>query len=329
MGMLDSIMGGASAPAAVVQVVQAPTPAVVQAPAVVQPPTAPQRMKIVDFPAGAIEAKDAIQGQQYIVNGVRCMFLCGTNGDQQSFIPLAGGQPQLVGREHPVLPAAVADAQPAAPAPAPAAQALPLVQPPDAPKSNPALAAKPPPPDAPPAVVAKAIADGVIKTEAPAAPAPVVVQPAPAAAPEAPAAAAPAEPAAPKRTRAKKADSDSAPAPAAQQVATTPTPSTDASGIHLYFGCSPIGVAAQHLGGYVDALERECLAAAQQNVPDIRMCADSTFGFGKWRGFMAKAARERLPAPGRYIVTRGDERIECVAESLAAILPPGHVTIGG
>lgn len=116
-----------------------------------------------------------------------------------------------------------------------------------------------------------------------------------------------------------------------------PTHSADGSteygpmgGVRLYFGCSPIGVATQTLGAYVDALERELLVKGQLGVHDVRVAQDSTFGFNKWKGYLAEMAKEKPPPAGFYVVTGyADERIALVAETLAQRAEPGCVTRGG
>jgi hypothetical protein len=102
------------------------------------------------------------------------------------------------------------------------------------------------------------------------------------------------------------------------------------AGVHLYFGCSPIGVSTQTLGPYVDTLERELITKGQMGVHDVRVAQDSTFGFNKWKGYLADMARETPPPAGHYIVTGyADERVSVVAETLAQRAEPGAVTRGG
>ena len=100
-------------------------------------------------------------------------------------------------------------------------------------------------------------------------------------------------------------------------------------GLFLYFDCAPVGVATQSLGEYVDTLDALFSEKAQikplstdadgSGVYDVRSVSSQDFGFGKWKGFFAKLAAERPPADGHYLVTRGDERVEVVAEALTAI----------
>ncbi len=119
-------------------------------------------------------------------------------------------------------------------------------------------------------------------------------------------------------------------APAA--VAPPPiAPVVAAAGIYLYFGCTPMGVPTASLVPYVEALDVKLRDATKAGGFDIRMIEDRNhpFAFGKWKPYLAGAAREIAPPPGHYVVTYGDERVECAADSLAATLPPGHVVRGG
>lgn len=129
-----------------------------------------------------------------------------------------------------------------------------------------------------------------------------------------------------------------APAPAAapggvQTHAVDGTAYGTLEGVKLYFGCSPVGVAAQHLGAYVDGLERQILTATQANICDLRVAADQTLGFSKWKGFLADICRETPPPAGHYVVMgHADERVSLVAETLAAriaALHPGNVIKAG
>ena len=90
-------------------------------------------------------------------------------------------------------------------------------------------------------------------------------------------------------------------------------------GLCLYFGCSPVNVATSTLHKYVEELDASLRKATQLNCPDIRTTTAQDFSFGKWRGYMAKLAVETPPPPGHYIITRGDERVEVVAEALIGL----------
>lgn len=104
-------------------------------------------------------------------------------------------------------------------------------------------------------------------------------------------------------------------------------------GVRLYLGCTPVGVAAQTLGPYVDQLERALMKGGQLNICDIRVAQDATFGFNKWKGFLSQMALESPPPPGHYVsLGYADERVACVAEALAAriaALHPGNVVKAG
>lgn len=251
MGMLSSMVSTPAAPAAPVT----------------------RKVPIEDVP---FTVAQAIQGNAYVVNGVNAKFLCNTDMGGTtfaSFMPLAGGAPILV---------TLGTVFTALPTPAlPFADRDPIVIPPDAPKSDPLLAAKPAPGTLPPAAA---------ETPAPDAPA------------------APAE----KKPRAKKA-------PAHEVVLfTSPTVATVETST-LYFGCAPVGVATSTLHAYVEELDKSLQKQAQIDLVDIRTAGDNVFGFGKWKGFMAKAALESMPAAGHYVVTPGDERIDCVANALSSV----------
>lgn len=104
-------------------------------------------------------------------------------------------------------------------------------------------------------------------------------------------------------------------------------------GVKLYFGCSPVGIAAQHLGPYVDQIERQIITKCQLNICDLRVAQDQTFGFNKWKGFLAEVCRETPPPPGHYVmIGYADERVALVAETLAARIAsihPGNVVKAG
>ena len=144
---------------------------------------------------------------------------------------------------------------------------------------------------------------------------------------------------APKRGRpvgAKNKPRD--PSPEAPVVVESPPPIAAApAGVHLYFGCSPVGVVTQTLHAYVDDLELEIIKVANQHGAsplkagdDLRTAEDKVFGFGKWKAYIKAAAKERTPSAGHYVVAQGaDERVDCAADALAAVLPPGSVVRGG
>lgn len=330
-----------SPPIPVVPIPLPPPPgvAVVQRKLVLPPtPTNPQTV-----PAGTmVLAKDAIQEHYYLVDGVPCRFIVNVaiaGKSMGSYVRMdSTGNPVLVELTKQIMvidpPASVVQA------PAdlgPHADALPIVVPPDAPSSNPALAALPPPADAPASVVARAVADGVIK---PAAPAPVATTLAPAAA-VAPARrgrppkVAPAEVKAPGEAPATSpVPSMPAAAPNAVQVAAVKAPVKTAD-VHLYIDCTPIGVTTLTLHVFVDAIQD----AINQHLPeadryeDFRTADDKTFGFGKWSGYFSGAAKELFfegkLSSGHYVVSGlGDERESVVAKTLTGLLPAGNVTVG-
>lgn len=273
------------------------------------PPKMPP-IQIVDESTGPdlkiVRVADAAQGRRYIIGGKVHTFLCFTplNGRSVgSFIPDGGGAPALMDPDNGVYEAP--------PNPAPV-----QILPPDAPKSNPALASRTPtvgvPIQTPSQVPASPIQTDQARPEE-------VAQ----------AQAAPAK-------RGRKPGSKNAPKDAAAPVA--PAPQAQATeggeefeGVHLYFGCAPIGIATQSLGAWADALEREILEHFQvsEQFIDIRSTGKhDDLGFGKWEGFMAKSAVSSPPPPGHYVVGYGDKRIEVAAQALAQTLPAGNVTVG-
>lgn len=308
MGLLSQMTGKANgvAPAAVTA---APPAAPVVAPAAPQKsePIQTQSAQVQPTQFVTIKAGDARPQKDYLVDGVSCRFLCLTAlGSTQfaSFMPTAGGPPTLKPPDYPVTPiVAVVPTQ---------ASMVPIISPPDAPKSDPALAAKPLPVITPSADAAEIVSGLKVAVGA--------------AAPPATAAAPAEEPK--KRGRKPKLSTEDVPSADAAAAAPAPTQPTMA-GVELYFGCSPVGVAVSFLGPYVDALEKKMMQLGQINVADLRVASDSVFGFGKWKGFLAKMAQEEPPPAGHYLVTGADERISCVADALAQIADPGNVTIGG
>lgn len=181
---------------------------------------------------------------------------------------------------------------------------LPIVLPPDAPKSEP---------------------KSMLKNEVLVAPA-VTAEPivAPPVTPPTPRAAAPSQPAPetrppPRRGRPPK-DPGAPPPPPPEKRPVSP-------GTFLYWKCSPMGVVTQSLQDYVVGLEGRIAEIAQRPVDDLRGDTSTEFGFGKWKAYLAAVARENPPPAGHYIVD-SDERSEVVAVALSSLLPPGHVVRG-
>ncbi len=303
MGMVSAMTG---VPAAVPQPIQVDS---------AEP--AKKRLVIKDVTAPAAVAANAQTGRDYTVHGegkgASCRFLClAPMGDQMyvSFIPLAGGPPVVVPGDTAVVELA-------------------LVVPPDAPKSDPALASKPLPP-------VPDIQPDAAHAAAAAFAAAVPITP----------------PVKEKKARAKKAEPaasmgnpetgegatpnvlkdnsiSSTPEPIHQDSA-KPAAMGSMEGVHLYFGCSPIGVQTTHLGHYVRRIEMELIKLAQLNLSgeDIRTANDKVFGFKMWTGYLAQMARENLPGPGHYVVTGGDERVQVVADALVPLALAGCVIVG-
>lgn len=156
---------------------------------------------------------------------------------------------------------------------------------------------------------------------APAPAAPVVSTPP--ADPPAPAAPAdpPAEPAK-RRGRPLKAPPPeaTAPAPAVAQTPAAPTlasPSRPPSGVHLYFGCGPVGIATSTLHSYVAALDAQIRQGLQDTALDVRLSQAEPLKYKGWQAVLMIAAQNSPPPPGHYVVPGyGDDRIDAVAQAL-------------
>lgn len=295
-----------------------PPPVVTQAPPPPAPPKPPAQAQPLGLGPRVIKAREAIQEAVYTVgNGVKAKFLTPVtkaSGTQRyAFIPLSGGGPIQLDGDASIVGEAVGQ--------------LPAILPPDAPVSNPLLAAREPAvPSAPQAAPStpQNEAQMVAALEASVAQAPAASD---------------------KKTRKRTAKiEDVSEVPAVTNLGTNPVKVFDAgghqvlvvppappavvtsreasvaegaSGFSLYFVGSPVGVPTKTLNTYVEALDAEIRKAGQLNCPDIRLApGQSDFGFGRWKAFLAKLALEMPPPPGHYIVTSGDERIDCVANAL-------------
>lgn len=138
--------------------------------------------------------------------------------------------------------------------------------------------------------------------------------------PPAPAAPAdpPAEPAK-RRGRPPKAPApeSSAPAPAAPAAPTLASPSRPPSGVHLYFGCGPVGIATLTLHSYVAALDAQVRQGLQDTALDVRLSQSEPLKYKGWQAVLAIAAQNSPPPPGHYVVLGyGDDRIDAVAQAL-------------
>lgn len=259
--------------------------------------------------------------------------------------PAAPMQPAAAPAPAPVAPAPVAIPwqgmqQPAAAQPAPwSPQAVQHVLPPDAPPSQPHLAAKPvegfPMPAAP--TFASPVSPPFTfspaqQPQGPTASAPLSpssAAPAVTAAPPSPSSGATASPAAPatstegpkKRGPKPKGQRDTVPAPAtAGAVGNTATATTD--GYAVFVDCTP-NCDAESLHPYVDSIVAELVArfCAPPALPDLR-CApkDGPLGFGGWRGALRAIVLEKPPAAGTYhLRARGDEIVEEVAAAMLTV----------
>lgn len=131
-----------------------------------------------------------------------------------------------------------------------------------------------------------------------------------------------------KRVRRTKAQMEadaalSAPAPVITEKVQEPVisppsliPSVQTHGLHLYFGCAPVGVATSTLHEYVDGLDAFIRSALGVAESDIRLAESSALAYGKWRAHIARVAAEAPPAPGHYVVNGTDERVHAVADAL-------------
>lgn len=104
------------------------------------------------------------------------------------------------------------------------------------------------------------------------------------------------------------------------QGVTEPEP----SGLFLYIGCHPSGVATQGLHEYVSGLEAELLRDTEETyLPSVIMSTHKALDFGKWKGALAAQALETPPPPGRYYVDPTDDKLMVVAHALTTKCAPG------
>lgn len=193
----------------------------------------------------------------------------------------------------------------AAPAPAPP-PANPLagvmgILPPDAPASQPHLAAAPPPaaPAAEPGVAAGAATEAEKKKRG--------------------------RPPAAAKTPTAPTDPIPFAPPVAQAAVTTAASNAHASAVAGALGGIVLGIDSrpsvphQDLDPYVHALHQ--LLVQHMHLPegsfgDIRCSKDERLSHGQWRGTLAAFAREKPPAPGVYFIDTRDEISAVVAEAL-------------
>lgn len=138
-----------------------------------------------------------------------------------------------------------------------------------------------------------------------------------------PAPAAPADPPAdaPKRRgRPPKAPAPDAPAPTVAQAPAAPaltSPSRPSSGVCLYFGCGPVGIATSTLHAYVAALDAQVRQGLQDTALDVRLSQAEPLKYKGWQAVLMIAAQNSPPPPGHYVVPGyGDDRIDAVAQAL-------------
>lgn len=193
-----------------------------------------------------------------------------------------------------------------------AAQAAPpMIVPPDAPKSDPALASVNPVVVSQGARIIQVNPNLIIEDHTGVA-----------------AEAAPTAVASPKKRGRAAKSPESRPTTDAVQPAASEEADTAPEDVKLYYHALPPGVATKSLLPYVIELEAALLKVFKLELVDIRTATDAQMGFNKWKGYLAKFAREKLPAAGSYHATRGDERVECVVDALSGVLPAGNYVVG-
>ncbi len=233
-------------------------------------------------------------------------------------------------------------AQPATAAPQPwSPQAVQHILPPDAPQSQPHLAAKPvegfPFPPAGPSF-ASPVAPPFTFPPAQQPQGPTVAPLPPSSAPSVPAAPSPssgatASPAAPATsTEPAAAPKKRGPKPKAAAVAemqagmnaalAAGVSVTTETAFMVFVDCTP-NVEAESLHPYIDNIVAELVArfCAPPALPDLR-CApkDGPLGFGGWRGALRAIVLEKPPAAGTYYLrARGDEYAEEVAAAMLTV----------
>jgi type IV secretory pathway VirB10-like protein len=239
-----------------------------------------------------VQAKDAIQGQKYVLppNNVMALYLVATGG-QQSFLPCSGnGQPLAGGA--PILFAYDAQVFELAPEPPPA----PAVPPPPPVTQVVRDAAAPPPPpplQAPPAFVPPSPPQGQAQAEAP------------------------------KRGRRTKAKMEAARAAEAQAAGTA-----QSTGFTLFVNAIP-NTSFTDLSAYIADVTGDM--EQQFGVPDVRAVMDdkSPIAFGRWKGVLAGLVKQSPPPPGAYAAfTKGNELTEVVVEALSSLCAPGALVRG-
>lgn len=253
------------------------------------------------LPPGWLFAKDAVQGEAYVVNNVLTMYLSSSNG-RQSFMPIVNGQlsgtPMLIDYGAFVCHA-------------------PGQSPQQAPQPQPQVQREPTAPPAPAPLAAQV----QVPSFAPGAP-----TAAPTFAPGPQTAAAPAAEA-PKRARRTKAEMEAA---RAAEAAGQPAPAAlprNGQGISLFVNAipnDPFTDLASYVAEATQALQD------QFGVIDIRMASgESPIGFGKWKGALAQVVKQDPPPAGTYVAfTRGNELTEVVVEALAPLCGPGQLIRG-
>lgn len=141
-----------------------------------------------------------------------------------------------------------------------------------------------------------------------------------------------------KRTRKKASEAapaivqQPAPPPGASPVLTTPSSAGQvaptagaAEDLEFFIDCRPLHE-CESLRGYVDAI---CATLARMycvkpdgtpGLQDIRLAPkESPLAYGAWKGAVEATVRQAPPPHGGYLDTRGNEIAECVANALATV----------
>ncbi len=103
----------------------------------------------------------------------------------------------------------------------------------------------------------------------------------------------------------------------ASELVSEPTPpaSQPAAGILLFVNCVPSISECQGLEGYIEDITSRI--SSNCNVADIRASEHEALKFGKWKGLVAAAVRNKPPLPGAYRILGRSELYDIVIEALA------------
>jgi hypothetical protein len=98
-------------------------------------------------------------------------------------------------------------------------------------------------------------------------------------------------------------------------------PGSGSSSYTLYFNCAPVNTLTKSLLDFTVKVEKDFMAKAQVNFIDLRVATGNDLGYNKWKSYLGAAAVGRVSElpPGDYVIVETDERIQAVAEALAAL----------